>query len=969
MRTSMLPAVTAAALIVTLAAVVPARADATRCKAAIARNSSKFVQSKANALANCERDKVLGKLPASTDCHSESKAAAAIAKAEANLRSKIAASCGGNDKVCGTSDGDDAPATLGWGGTCPNFENGSCTNAITNCNDISDCLVCIGEAAVDQAISLYYDAFVPSAPNSEVNRCQREIGRSTTAFLRKKSGTLAQCWTSVNLGRGTDPCPSPGDGKAAGAIAKAEARKQKNICHACGGNDEICDGNGDLTPGQIGFVSNCPAVTVPGGGSCARAINTLSDVVACVDCVTEFKVDCTDRAAAPWGSGGYPGECNPGALPTPTRTPTPVVTATRTATPTPTLSATVGVTATRTTTPTPTISATTGVTATRTATPTPTVTATTAVTATRTTTPTPTVTATTGVTATHTTTPTPTITATTAVTATRTTTPTPTVTATAVVTATRTVTPTPVLTATRTATPTAVVTATRTATPTITATRTPTPTVTSTPASLCGNGVLNAGEDCDPAGGAATSCQTASNTSAAFTCNAGTCQCACPTKVTFTGNAADPASILDTGWTGIAHRAPIISNGEVTVALSACSGSSRPCGTCTVSGPIVNPNAGAGQIDNRRCTNDTSIRCSTNTPCTAGGGTCEFFFGSTLPLAAGGVTTCVVNQFNGSISGTANVETGEAVNNALLTSRVFTGIAIDNPCARCIGDGAINDGVQGGTCDGGTRAGLGCDANGQVPGRPDFGQTSLDCPIASTALIATLSIDLSNATDPVAKTVTAGSPACSGEPGERCLCDTCNNVNAQACDANADCPVSGGNPGICGGRRCIGGTNAGAPCANNTVCPSGGICGRPGEPTKPSACLDDTSTAGVLDCSDTSPVDGEGECLQGPITQSCSVASGHAQRGCTTDAECGGGVGSCESNNRACFLTGGFSGKNGTNTLVANGMEDPPMNDVSTPTLGAVFCVGPTGSTSVNNVAGLPGPGRVTIRGTATGLP
>jgi hypothetical protein len=107
----------------------------------------------------------------------------------------------------------------------------------------------------------------------------------------------------------------------------------------------------------------------------------------------------------------------------------------------------------------------------------------------------------------------------------------------------------------------------------------------------------------------------------------------------------------------------------------------------------------------------------------------------------------------------------------------------------------------------------------------------------------------------------------------------------------------------------------------------------------------------------------------GPITTSCSVASGHAQRGCTMDAECGGALGSCESNNRACFLTGGFSGKNGTGTLIAVGMEDLPMNDVAQPTLGAVFCVAPTGSTSVNNVAGLPGPGRVTIRGTATGRP
>jgi hypothetical protein len=45
------------------------------------------------------------------------------------------------------------------------------------------------------------------------------------------------------------------------------------------------------------------------------------------------------------------------------------------------------------------------------------------------------------------------------------------------------------------------------------------------------------------------------------------------------------------------------------------------------------------------------------------------------------------------------------------------------------------------------------------------------------------------------------------------------------------------------------------------------------------------------------------------------------------------------------------------------------MNDVSHPTLGTVFCVGPTGAPAVNNVAGLPGPGRVTIRGTALGLP
>ena len=53
-----------------------AHAETTRCKAAVVRNASKFVQAKANALANCERNIISGKLPASTDCHAEAKTAA-----------------------------------------------------------------------------------------------------------------------------------------------------------------------------------------------------------------------------------------------------------------------------------------------------------------------------------------------------------------------------------------------------------------------------------------------------------------------------------------------------------------------------------------------------------------------------------------------------------------------------------------------------------------------------------------------------------------------------------------------------------------------------------------------------------------------------------------------------------------------------------------------------------------------------
>jgi hypothetical protein len=136
----------------------------------------------------------------------------------------------------------------------------------------------------------------------------------------------------------------------------------------------------------------------------------------------------------------------------------------------------------------------------------------------------------------------------------------------------------------------------------------------------------------------------------------------------------------------------------------------------------------------------------------------------------------------------------------------------------------------------------------------------------------------------------------------------------------------------------------------------------------PSACLDDTLTPTTLDCLDGG--NGEGTCTMGPVDKNCSVASGHAQRGCIGDFDCGVGIGSCVAANRKCFLTGGFTGtKIGTNTFTAVGMEDAPMADTSNPTLGAVFCVGPTGSSAVNGVFGLPGPGRVTIKGTALGLP
>ncbi len=319
-----LPRVTTVALVA--AAVIgfhpiSAHADAVKCKAAIVKSDATFIQAKAKALAKCEEAIVKGKLPAG-DCHADAKTAIAIAKAAAKLQAGVAKACGGKDKICGTAD-DDTLASIGWNiGTCPNFESGTCNAAIANCGDISACLSCIGEAATDRAVGISYDALIASNPKTqkELNKCQVAIGKATKDFFIAKSKALAKCWGKVNSNKATNPCPVPGDGKAAAAIAKAETKKRATICKACGGADKLCNGVGDIAPATIGFPAQCPASTIPGGASCAGAVTVLSDLVDCVDCINEFAVDCADRSAVPAFVSPYPAECNPIVGPTPTAT-------------------------------------------------------------------------------------------------------------------------------------------------------------------------------------------------------------------------------------------------------------------------------------------------------------------------------------------------------------------------------------------------------------------------------------------------------------------------------------------------------------------------------------------------------------------------------------------------------------------------------------------------------------------------
>ncbi len=331
---------------------------ATKCKAAIVTAAAAFIQQEAAALQRCEGAKVKGVLPRDTVCATEPlKTQPAIVKARTKLDTAIVKACGGKDKVCGTMDADGSEpslAAIGWNiAQCPNFGGGDCTNAITDCSGIPSCIQCVSEAALGDALALYYGALTPTDPKSKDkserarNRCQVTVGKAATTFLLAKSKGLAKCWAAVNKA-GSGQCP---DAIATTAIAAAESRKRAAIEKGCAGPDRRVGTPDDETPATIGFVGSCTDVTVPGGTPCIHAVEALGDLVDCVDCVTEFAVDCANDAAVPAFVPTYPTECNAAApstsTPTPTATPTPA-TPGSTAT-----SGTPGATSTPSTTPTP----------------------------------------------------------------------------------------------------------------------------------------------------------------------------------------------------------------------------------------------------------------------------------------------------------------------------------------------------------------------------------------------------------------------------------------------------------------------------------------------------------------------------------------------------------------------------------------------------------------------------------------
>jgi len=363
-----------------------------KCSAGLQKAAGKYVKGRAKVLTKCNDSLLKAKAgfngQQGAGCRSlDGKTQDALDKIAGKLEAGVDKACGGSSKTC--QDGDaldlDDPA-IGWGpsggfaGTCPGFEDElSCQFIIDDCggaassgNGVSDCLLCINDEAVDQALDVLYGDLDPTnfgagaEPEKTRNKCQQALVKSSAKYLLAKSKIRAKCWAALDKGKAgfssTDALGCiDGSGKTDDKIAKAESKKIAGICKKCGGPGKECEvaigpvgGDGltdDLDPQtEIGFGTDCPDLVLPyppntdcgtlddlPSGTMSDLIDSSEELVRCIDCVLDYKVDCMDRAVVPHREA-LPLAC--AVTPTPAPTPTLTPTATGTLTPTPTVTAT-----------------------------------------------------------------------------------------------------------------------------------------------------------------------------------------------------------------------------------------------------------------------------------------------------------------------------------------------------------------------------------------------------------------------------------------------------------------------------------------------------------------------------------------------------------------------------------------------------------------------------------------------------
>ena len=193
--------------------------------------------------------------------------------------------CGSADKDCGAGGDDDSLASIGWDiGTCRDIESLGCSMTIGDCHDVGECLECIERGGRSGREALLRRSRPPEHRRQGAQQVPADDREGVGRVPRRQDEGTREMLGRRQQRRVPGPCPLPGDGKAAGAIAAAEAKKIATICKACGGADKGCDrdgdgvdddgagtgGSDDLTRTAIGFPASCNDLTIPGGLDCSQ---------------------------------------------------------------------------------------------------------------------------------------------------------------------------------------------------------------------------------------------------------------------------------------------------------------------------------------------------------------------------------------------------------------------------------------------------------------------------------------------------------------------------------------------------------------------------------------------------------------------------------------------------------------------------------------------------------------------------
>jgi hypothetical protein len=235
---------------------------------------------------------------------------------------------------------------------------------------------------------------------------------------------------------------------------------------------------------------------------------------------------------------------------------------------------------------------------------------------------------------------------------------------------------------------------------------------------------------------------------------------------TIVSTSLSTGSDLDNGWTGTSFNFPVIEGLAVTACITGCDKTTDP--TCDLNGP-----GGPGSP------NGSSL-------------------GPPLPLVAGGVPVCVVNNFqtlgDSAFTGTVNLQTGESTLNIALFSDVYI-TDRTKVCPRC----EAPLGGQG-TCSEGPNAGKPCTAHGKTRVEETFAANKIftlsrDCPPSRDSFLAQLNIQLAPTTGEVGTPGTGGSKPCRENENKGVSAQDDNCVEAgDKCSAN---------PGNCTGLACV----------------------------------------------------------------------------------------------------------------------------------------------------------------------